>query len=141
MNAREHKLPEEFSLLNSEFNDFLFAPIGEEENHASLTVLSAMSRQGIDPWQQAARLNRLPREIAAHRLGLMIETLPNGRWPKSEAAAIAERLVGLLPRRTASLARPARRVLNLTPRLRGNTRMVVYAGLILIGIAVLATFH
>ena len=142
MTARKHKLPEEFSLLNSEFNAFLFAPIGEEENNNPLTVLSAMSRQGIDPWQQAARLNWLPREVAAHRLGLMIETLPNGRWPKSEAAVIAERLVGLLPRRpTASLTRPARRVLDLRPRLSGNAKMVIYASLIVIGIAYLAAIH
>ena len=93
MAAREHKLPEEFSLLNFEFNAFLFAPIGEEENHAALSVLSALSRQGIDPWQQAARLNRLPRDTAAQRLGLIIEALPEGRWPKPEAMAIADRLV------------------------------------------------
>jgi hypothetical protein len=97
MGARQSTLPRAFSLLDSEFNAFLFAPIGEEENHASLTVLSALSRQGIDPWKQAAGLSRLPREAAAQRLDTIIESLPDGNWSKAESAAIAARLVALLP--------------------------------------------
>ena len=130
MAAREHKLPEEFSLLNSEFNAFLFAPIGEEENHAALSVLSALSRQGIDPWQQAARLNRLPRDTAAQRLGLIIEALPEGRWPKPEAIAIADRLVGLLPPRPSALGRPAWRAFSRRSTLGGIGKIVIVASLI-----------
>jgi hypothetical protein len=141
MPAREHKLPEEFSLLNSEFNDFLFAPIGEEENHASLSVLSALSRQGIDPWQQAARLNRLPRDTAARRLGLIIEALPEGRWPKAEAAAIAGRLVGLLPPRTSALARPAWRVLRRRPKLSRVGKIAICASLLAASIFFLTTLR
>lgn len=105
MRKREGTLPPAFSLLKSEYNDFLFAPIGEEDNHASLTVLSALSRQGIDPWQQAVQLGRLPKGKAAQRLSSVIDGLPNGNWPKSESPAIAERLIALLPPRPSITAR------------------------------------
>ncbi len=88
-----------YSLLNSEFNDFLFAPIGEERNEMPLSVLSALTRLGIDPWQEAARLTRLPKEPATQSLASMIEALPGGRWAISDSGAIAARLVQLLPSR------------------------------------------
>jgi hypothetical protein len=53
-----------YSLLDSEFNDFLFAPIGEEGNEMLLSVLSALARLGVDPWQEAARLSQLPKETS-----------------------------------------------------------------------------
>jgi hypothetical protein len=50
----------EYSLVHSEFNDFLFAFVGEEKSGLQLTVLSALARLGLDPW--AVRLlNCLPR--------------------------------------------------------------------------------
>lgn len=45
-----------YSLPNSEFNAFVFAPIGEERNGMLLSVMSALARRDIDPWQEAARL-------------------------------------------------------------------------------------
>jgi hypothetical protein len=101
-------LPPAFSLLRSEFNEFLFAPIGEEGNHTLLTVLSALARLGLDPWQESARLALLSREKAVQSLASMIAGLPNGRWAQSESAAIASRLVALLPAKgAASPPRPA----------------------------------
>jgi hypothetical protein len=41
------------SRLGSEFDDFLFAPIGEDRNGMLLSVLSALARLDIDPWQEA----------------------------------------------------------------------------------------
>lgn len=55
----------QFSLINSEFNEFLFAPVGEEGNGTVLTVLSAFTRLGMDPWGEAALLSELPKEAAA----------------------------------------------------------------------------
>lgn len=89
----------EFALINSELNEFLFAPIGEEENGIELTVLSALSRLAIDPWGEAGRLSDLPRETAASALASMISRLPRGRWAPSDIPAIAARLVQLLPER------------------------------------------
>jgi hypothetical protein len=97
----DHGMPG-YSLLNSEFNDFLFAPIGEEANEMRLSVLSALARLDIDPWQEAARLNQLPKEIATQSLASMIKRLPSGRWAPSDARVIAARLVQLLPSRNNS---------------------------------------
>jgi hypothetical protein len=52
------------SVLGSEFDDFLFAPIGEDRNDMPLSVLSALARLDIDPWHEAAELARLPGETA-----------------------------------------------------------------------------
>jgi hypothetical protein len=84
------------SVLNSKFDDFLFAPIGEETNKMILSVLSALTRLGVDPRQEAGRLAQLPRELATQSLASMIGR-PNGRWAPSDSRVIAARLVELLP--------------------------------------------
>ena len=66
------------SRLRSEFDEFLFAPICEEKNGMLLTVLSALARLGIDPWQEAAQLAVLPEKTATQRLVSLIAALPDG---------------------------------------------------------------
>lgn len=70
-----------------------------------LSVVSALARLEIDPWQEAARLSDLPKELAAAALNRLIRRLPAGGWDQAEAADIAARLIDLLPRRH-SVARP-----------------------------------
>ena len=65
-------LPEQFSLLHSDLNGFLFAAMGKEESGASLSVLSALTRVGIDPWAEGARLSNLPKEAAVSALAPLI---------------------------------------------------------------------
>ena len=89
----------EFSLIHSEFNAFLFAPIFEEKNGMLLTVLSGLTRLGYDPWQEAARLTDLPRPVAVQALAATIVRLPEARDALSEARTIATRLANLLPQR------------------------------------------
>jgi len=89
----------EFSLGHSEFNEFLFAFVGEESGGQQLTVLSALARLGLDPWGEAARLSELPKEAATHALAATIGTLPGRDWKVSDRRAIAVRLVNCLPRR------------------------------------------
>lgn len=91
----------EYALGHSRYNAFLFASVGEEGNGVSLTVLSALTRLGLDPWQEAARLSDLPREAAARALAATIATLPEGDWKASDSGVIATRLVGWLPGRSA----------------------------------------
>jgi hypothetical protein len=105
--ARATALPPAFSLLNSEFNDFLFAPIGAEGNDMALTVLSALARLGIDPWQESARLAQLSTEKATQRLTAIVSGLPDGGWAPADAGAIAARLIALLP--AARVARSSAR--------------------------------
>jgi hypothetical protein len=96
----------QFSLIHSEFNEFLFAPVGEEENGTELTVLSALARLGIDPWAEAARLSALPKEAAARALATTIAMLPEGHWTGSDVSAIAARLVSRLRRGPAVAGKP-----------------------------------
>jgi hypothetical protein len=84
------------SAFGSEFDDFLFAPIGEDRNGMLLSVLSALARLDVDPWKEAEELAQLPRETAAQRLASLIAALPGGPLDPS---AVATRLITLLPRR------------------------------------------
>src|SRR5271165_6143089 len=86
------------SRLESEFDDFLFAPIGEDRNGILLSVLSALARMDVDPWQEAAKLAGLPGAIATQRLASLIAALPDGASAHRDAGTIAARLVALLPR-------------------------------------------
>ena len=97
-----------FALGRSDLNGFLFADIGVEGSGMSLSVISALARQGLDPWQEAGRLARLPRTVAADGLARLIAAMPASLWPMPDAMAIAARLVALLPGRDgrASVADP-----------------------------------
>ena len=48
-----------FAPMLPEFDSFLFAAVGEERDGIPLSVLSALSRLGLDPRDEAARLSRL----------------------------------------------------------------------------------
>jgi hypothetical protein len=89
-------LRREYSLGHSQYNDFLFAAIGEEKT-GTLTVLSALTRLGFDPWQEAARLADMPRNAAIQSFAVTIAALPRGDWMASDTTAIAARLVAWLP--------------------------------------------
>ena len=91
-------------LPGSKFNDFLFAPIGEDRNGLLVSVLSGLARSDTDPWQEAARLAELPGETAAQRLASLIGALPDGGASYPESRTIAARLVALLPRPPGSRA-------------------------------------
>lgn len=106
-NRRDAQLPAEFSLLKSEFNAFLFAPIGGDNDHRAPTVLSAFSRAAIDPWQEAARLQELPREQAIRDLASILAALPDSPRSTPDARLAAHRLIGLLPCRGSLKARVA----------------------------------
>jgi hypothetical protein len=84
----------------SDFDAFVFATVGEDKNGMLLSVLSALARQNVDPWQEAAELARLPREIATQKLTPLIAGLPGGELSvHQDAPATAARLIALLPRR------------------------------------------
>lgn len=86
-----------FSLLNANFEPFLFSSIGEQENGMPLTVASGLARLGRDPWAEAGRLAQLPREAATEALAAMITSVSPAWVKPSDAPGIAARLVLLLP--------------------------------------------
>ena len=93
------------SFFRSEFDDFLYAAIGTDRNDSPLSVLSALTRLNLDPWQEAAELSELPKGIAAERLERLIARLPGGRWAEADLGAIADRLIALLPSIPSTLQR------------------------------------
>jgi hypothetical protein len=97
-------LPSPFTLPRSQFNAFLFASIGEEGNGMPLSVVSALARLEIDPWQEAARLSDLPEDRAVAALDHLIRLLPKPGWDQAETRHIAARLVALLPHHVAPAA-------------------------------------
>ena len=88
------------SLPGAEFNDFLFAPIGEDRNGMLVSVLSGLGRLDVDPWQEAAKLAQLPGETATQRLASLIGTLRDRDSSYLDPRAIATRLIALLPNRS-----------------------------------------
>ncbi len=93
----------EFALGHSEYNPFLFSVVDDPEGEFPLTVLSALTRLGFDPWREAARLSELPREAAAQALAAAIAKLPGKACEGANLAATAARLVSGLPARGASI--------------------------------------
>ncbi len=90
------------SALAPEFNAFLFAPIGLDRNEMLVSVVSALARLDIDPWQEAAQLARLPKAAAALRLAGLIARVPGGPPAQLDGVSATARLVALLPGEPAS---------------------------------------
>jgi hypothetical protein len=97
----------QLSRTDSQFDRFLFAPL-HENGETPLSVLSALARQDLDAWQEAARLAQLPKDHAVNSLASTIWKSDSERWSPSEASIAAARLVELLPshhsRRNSSIA-------------------------------------
>jgi hypothetical protein len=83
-------------LLRTDLNAFLFSPIAEDENGTHLTMLSALARSGVDPWDEAARLAALSRESATQKIVQMLAGLANGSLSGDQAESLAVKLVGQL---------------------------------------------
>lgn len=84
--------------LGSEFERFLYAPIGQDNNGMPLSVLSALARQDVDPWDEAARLAQLPEEKAVTQLVSLLGAFPHAPLACPDPASTATRLITLLPR-------------------------------------------
>jgi hypothetical protein len=81
-----------FPPLGPEYEPFLYAIVCDEANGEPLTVVSAIARSGADPWQEAARIARLPKAGAFEALTRLIPVRG-----EAENSAIAKRLFSLLP--------------------------------------------
>jgi len=114
-----------FSDLASDYDDFLFAPIREDKSGIPLSVVSALARLDVDPWEEAARLAAMPGEAATQRLSALIASLPAEAATDPERRTTAARLVALLPQRSVADASQAKNV----PRAEGMRKppAVAYA--------------
>lgn len=83
---------------HSDLNRFLFSEVGVDASGRMLSVLSALARQDLDPWQEAGSLAKLPKPSATARLAHLI-AMPASLLPLADASVIAAKLVTLLPPR------------------------------------------
>jgi hypothetical protein len=85
--------------IGAEFDDFLFAPIAVDENGTQISVITALARLDLDPWQEAKQLAASPGGTATQRLkSLLTRALSDGPATTLDAGRIAARLNALLPR-------------------------------------------
>jgi len=82
--------------IGCEFDKFLHATIGDDDG-MPLTVLSALARLDVDPWEEAAKLTRLTEKCAVVQLAALLGALRHGRLLGPDPAGIAAPLIALLP--------------------------------------------
>jgi hypothetical protein len=83
--------------LRPDLDNFLFAAVGEETNGVPLSMISALTRLDLDPWDEAGRLSSMAKQEAVERLTGLLMRLPGMHRPSSEAQQIAAGLIDALP--------------------------------------------
>jgi hypothetical protein len=91
-------LRQAYTPIHPEFDDFLFATVGEEINGMPLSTISMLTRLDFDPWGEAGRLASLAKREAIDQLTLIIARLPGTGWVDERRGEIAGKLIELLPK-------------------------------------------
>jgi hypothetical protein len=104
-----------FSTLNASYEDFLFAPVCEDANGMRVSVISALARTNVDPWEEAIRLAAMPKAIAEKTLLSILDLVSGRSWKSPESAVIAARLVRLLPQSVEAATMGATGTANAAP--------------------------
>jgi hypothetical protein len=86
-----------FSTLSARYDDFLYAPVCDEPNGMRHSVISALARMNIDPWDEAKRLAAMPKAMGERVLVSILGLVSESRCKPPEAEEIAARLIRLLP--------------------------------------------
>ncbi len=82
--------------LSDQFNAFLRSALWLDRDETPLSVLSALARLDVDPWEEAAQLAALPEPSASARLAAMLANLPGGPSIRRDLDAICVRSISLL---------------------------------------------
>lgn len=83
-----------------------------------LSVLSALARVGLDPWQEAATLAGLPGDAAIQRLTASIAELPGGTPARPGPVTNIAALIAFLPRRAGPAIPSHRGLFGAAPKPR-----------------------
>ena len=84
--------------LRPDLDGFLFSQVGDEGRGTPLSMISALTRLGLDPWQEAGRLASLSKAEAVEQLARLIAEVPDASTALPEARRIAAELVERLPK-------------------------------------------
>lgn len=79
------------------FDGFLYADLGQDRAGNTVSVLSALARLGLDPWDEAADLSAMSSEGARSRLGGVLTRFYDVPSLGRDPGATIPRLVDLLP--------------------------------------------
>jgi hypothetical protein len=82
--------------LSDQFNGFLRSALWLDRDDTPLSLLSALARLDVDPWEEAAQLAALPTSTASAKLAAMLANLPGGPPARRDLDAICVRSVSLL---------------------------------------------
>ncbi|MEI4197775.1 hypothetical protein [Roseovarius sp. E0-M6] len=82
---------------NHDFDRFLHASVGEDRKGNGVTVLSALARLNLDPWQEARDLAALGRGAAGVRLVALLSRVRDVPALEQDDGMVAQELTGLLP--------------------------------------------
>ena len=66
------------SFFRPEFDDFLYAAIDTDKDEMPLSVLSALARLNVDPWEEAAELSELSKDSSCAEIGFFNNAI--ARW-------------------------------------------------------------
>jgi hypothetical protein len=122
--------------LGSEFDAFLFAPVGDQ-TVMPISVVTMLARSGLDPWHEASRLAALAPEVAAQKMASILSATPGPSFRPDDLLTIAAKLVAVLPRPTPAAATPlpAVSVASGTPASRHRANMLFLAVYLLVMLA------
>jgi hypothetical protein len=90
--------------LRPDLDKFLFAGVGAEQHGIPLSMVSVLTRLGLDPWEEAGRLSSLSKSEAIEQLARLIAELPGANRPLADAREIAGGLVEQLPKHNGDYA-------------------------------------
>jgi hypothetical protein len=115
--------------LGFEFDNFLFALVGDDRNGMPLSVVSVLARMELDPWVEAASLADLPAETAARKLAAWLDALPDPSLKPASSDTRAARLIALLPQRKTRNSPPplARTDAVAATKPRAHTKAILVA--------------
>ena len=74
------------------YDAFLFAQICDDANGMHLSVLSALARMNVDPWEEATRLAAMPKAVAEKALVSILDVVAGKIWNTSKTTETAARL-------------------------------------------------
>ena len=107
-------------------------------------MISALTRLGLDSWQEAGRLSSLSNREAVEQLARLIVELPGLFRPLAEGREIADRLIQLLPRHDTdrrSTPQVQIRPSYLRPALSGTSQLWIACLVLAAVVLVSAFFH
>ena len=83
-------------LQREQFSRFLYFGIKDGTGQMPVTLLSLFSRMGMEPWDEAQALSRLPEHVARSRLAwIILSTTSN--YTQANAELVSGHLLTLLP--------------------------------------------